>query len=143
MTALFAAEGRRGFHASSSTSLCALRGEKVVVTDTRAPFRRPANRIHGWGREAQRRGMAAELVKQERSGYVRVLTMQRPEKKNAFNNAMYQAMAQAVSAAQADPSVRVLLITGVGDAFCAGQDFSEMSADAGAEHAFPTFCPIS
>ena len=83
--------------------------------------------------------MTAELVKQESAGYVRVLTMHRPEKKNAFNNAMYRAMADAIGAAHADPAVRVLLITGVGDAFCAGQDFSEMSADAGTEHAFPAF----
>jgi len=62
--------------------------------------------------------MTAELVKQEPSGYVRVLTMHRPDKKNAFNNAMYRAMADAIAAAQADPTVRVLLITGVGDAFC-------------------------
>ena len=81
--------------------------------------------------------MADELVKQDRRGYVSVLTMQRPDKKNAFNNAMYVAMTRAIAAAQADPEVRALLITGAGDTFCAGQDFSEMSVDRGAEHGFP------
>jgi enoyl-CoA hydratase/carnithine racemase len=83
--------------------------------------------------------MAKDLVQQEDHGHVRVLTMHRPEKKNAFNNAMYVAMAQALVAARADPRVRVLLVTGAGDAFCAGQDFSEMSAAADAAHGFPAF----
>jgi enoyl-CoA hydratase/carnithine racemase len=81
----------------------------------------------------------SDLVQQEDHGQVRVLIMHRPEKKNAFDNAMYVAMAQALAAAQANSHVRVLLITGAGDAFCAGQDFSEMSAAAGPEHAFPAF----
>jgi len=83
--------------------------------------------------------MADELVKREARGHVQVLTMYRPEKKNAFNNAMYLAMARALTDAQADANVRVLLITGTGNAFCAGQDFSEMSVEAGPEHGFPAF----
>jgi len=83
--------------------------------------------------------MADDLVKQERRGAVSLLTMHRPEKKNAFDNAMYRAMAGAIAAARADPAVHVLLVTGAGDAFCAGQDFSEMSSDAGSEHGFPAF----
>jgi len=83
--------------------------------------------------------MSDELVKREQHGAVRVLTMYRPEKKNAFDNAMYRAMAEAIAAARADDGVHVLLITGSGDAFCAGQDFSEMSAEAGPEHGFPAF----
>jgi enoyl-CoA hydratase/carnithine racemase len=83
--------------------------------------------------------MADELVLEERRGYVHMITMHRPAKKNAFNNAMYLAMARALGTAQADAAARVLLITGSGDAFCAGQDFSEMSADAGPEHGFPAF----
>lgn len=78
-------------------------------------------------------------VKQDRHGHVSVVTMDRPEKKNAFNNPMYRAMTRALAAAQDDPDVHALLITGSGDTFCAGQDFSEMNADAGAEHGFPAF----
>jgi enoyl-CoA hydratase/carnithine racemase len=83
--------------------------------------------------------MATELVKQERRGHVSLVTMHRAEKKNAFNNPMYRAMTHALAAAHDDPEVHALLITGAGDAFCAGQDFSEMNADAGAEHGFPAF----
>src|SRR4030095_11936749 len=83
--------------------------------------------------------MSEALVRLERSGHVAVLTMNRPEKKNAFHNSMYQAMTAAITAAGADSDVDALLITRAGDAFCAGQDFREMSAAAGSEHGFPAF----
>jgi enoyl-CoA hydratase/carnithine racemase len=70
---------------------------------------------------------------------VGVVTLHRPEKKNAFNNAMYLAGARAFLAARADREIRALLVTGAGDAFCAGQDFTEMNADSGVEHGFPAF----
>jgi enoyl-CoA hydratase/carnithine racemase len=79
-----------------------------------------------------------DLVRFERRGHVGVITMQRAEKKNAFNDAMYRAMTQAMNTAQADSDVHVLLITGAGDAFCAGQDIGEM-ASADADHGFPAF----
>jgi enoyl-CoA hydratase/carnithine racemase len=83
--------------------------------------------------------MSDELVKQETLGAVRLLTINRPAKRNAFNNPLYRAMADALSAASTDADVRVVIITGAGDTFCAGQDFSEMSAESGAEHGFPRF----
>lgn len=66
-------------------------------------------------------------VKIEDVGRVRVLRIHRPEAKNAFNRATYTALAEAVAAADADPAVRVLLLTGSGDAFSAGQDLAEMT----------------
>ena len=83
--------------------------------------------------------MPEPLVIQEDRGHVRLLTINRPIKRNAFDNALYGAMADAISAASRDPAVRVVVITGAGDTFCAGQDFSEMSVDAGADHGFPRF----
>jgi enoyl-CoA hydratase/carnithine racemase len=68
--------------------------------------------------------------------------MNRPDNKNAFNNPMYRAMTEALAAAQEDAGVRVLLITGAGNAFCAGQDISELSAESGSEHAFPDFMRV-
>src|SRR4029450_1463691 len=79
-----------------------------------------------------------DLVRLERRGHVGVVTMQRAEKKNAFNDAMYRAMTQALNTAQADADVHVLLITGAGDAFCAGRDIGEM-ASADADQGFPAF----
>lgn len=83
--------------------------------------------------------MPDSLVIQEDHGHVRLLTINRTSKRNAFDNALYGAMADAIERASADPTVRVVVITGAGDTFCAGQDFSEMSAESGAEHGFPRF----
>ena len=65
------------------------------------------------------------LVRDE--GRVRVLTMNRPYAKNAFNQKLYLALAEALNTADQDPQVRVLLLTGAGDAFTAGQDLTEMA----------------
>lgn len=63
-------------------------------------------------------------------GRVRVLTFDRPEALNAMNNALYWACADALTAAADDPDVAVVVLTGNGRAFCAGQDIAEMSASA-------------
>ena len=57
---------------------------------------------------------------------VRTLTLDRPEALNAFNEALYDAVADALIAADADPDVAVVLITGNGRAFSAGTDLLEM-----------------
>src|SRR5690349_13157404 len=50
------------------------------------------------------------------------ITLDRPEAKNALSIEMRDTIVDAVRAGRADPDVRALLITGVGDAFCAGMD---------------------
>jgi enoyl-CoA hydratase/carnithine racemase len=55
---------------------------------------------------------------------VQVLTLNRPEKKNALNGEMYRALADGLDAAGRDPAVRVILITGTGGAFTSGTDIS-------------------
>lgn len=57
---------------------------------------------------------------------VRTLTFDRPEALNAFNEALYDATADALRAAAEDPEVAVVLMTGNGRAFSAGQDLLEM-----------------
>jgi enoyl-CoA hydratase/carnithine racemase len=59
---------------------------------------------------------------------VRTLTLNRPDVLNAFNEALYQATAEALQAAAADPDVAVVLLTGAGRAFSAGNDLKEMQA---------------
>ena len=56
------------------------------------------------------------------------LTMNRPEKKNAFTREMYRAFAEAVNAANDDRDVRVILVQGAGDGFTAGNDLGEFAA---------------
>lgn len=52
------------------------------------------------------------------------ITLDRPEAKNALSIEMRDTIVEAVRAARADADVRAVLITGVGDAFCAGMDLS-------------------
>ncbi len=59
---------------------------------------------------------------------VRTLTLDRPEVLNAFDEALYEATAAAIRAAAADPDVAVVLLTGNGRAFSAGNDLNEMQA---------------
>lgn len=70
----------------------------------------------------------SETILEESHGHVRLLRIHRPEAKNAFNRATYVGLADAVKRADADKSVRVLVITGSGDSFSAGQDLAEMTA---------------
>ncbi len=57
---------------------------------------------------------------------VRTLTLDRPDALNAFNEALYDATAQALLDAAEDPSVAVVLLTGAGRGFSAGTDLLEM-----------------
>ena len=57
---------------------------------------------------------------------VRVITLNRPEVRNAFDIAMRVELVAAIEAAMADDQVRVLVLTGAGGAFCAGGDISIM-----------------
>ena len=56
---------------------------------------------------------------------VRILTMNRPDKRNALNHALTQALLDALRAAEADDGVRSIVLTGAGVAFCAGADLAE------------------
>ncbi len=58
------------------------------------------------------------------------LTLNRPDKKNALTNAMYQALGEALDRAEADPAVRAVLFEAEGDAFTAGNDLGDFAAVA-------------
>ena len=59
------------------------------------------------------------------------LTLARPEQLNSFTVQMHAEVASALEAVAEDASVRVLLITGAGRGFCAGQDLGERKVEAG------------
>jgi enoyl-CoA hydratase/carnithine racemase len=61
--------------------------------------------------------------------HVRVLTLNRPAKLNAFNAALFSGLADALTAAAADDDVRVVVLTGAGRAFSAGADLTDMTQD--------------
>ena len=57
--------------------------------------------------------------------HVATITLDRPEKKNAFTLAMLDNWATALHDAERDPDVRAVVLTGAGDAFCAGVDLED------------------
>jgi methylglutaconyl-CoA hydratase len=63
---------------------------------------------------------------------VAILTLNRPEKHNAFDIATLKALKAAIEAADRNPAVRLLVITGAGKSFCSGADLAEMKALIGA-----------
>jgi enoyl-CoA hydratase/carnithine racemase len=65
-----------------------------------------------------------EDLRVEVDGQVAVLILDRPEQLNAFSGAMGRSLTAALRAADADDTVRVVVLTGAGRAFCAGADFS-------------------
>jgi 2-(1,2-epoxy-1,2-dihydrophenyl)acetyl-CoA isomerase len=69
-----------------------------------------------------------EVVKVERNGGVATIRMNRPERMNAYNVEMGEALLSEVSAAAGDPSVRCVVLTGTGKAFSAGGDVESFAA---------------
>src|SRR5450755_863494 len=64
----------------------------------------------------------------ERRGHVLIVTMNRPEARNALTGPMMALMRQAWDQADSDPGIRVCVLTGAGGAFCAGADLKAMAA---------------
>jgi 2-(1,2-epoxy-1,2-dihydrophenyl)acetyl-CoA isomerase len=74
--------------------------------------------------------MASVLISVE-SGVQRI-TLNRPEKLNALNPEMHQALRHALEQALDDSRIRAVLLTGAGRGFCTGQDLSERNVAPGA-----------
>jgi len=72
--------------------------------------------------------MPRATVLEELSAGVQLITLNRPERKNAFNHQMWCDVRDGLADAQHSDAVRVVVITGAGDAFTAGQDLSEMAS---------------
>jgi len=65
----------------------------------------------------------------ERRGAVLIVTMNRPEVRNALSGPMMALMCQAWDTVDSDPGIRVCVLTGAGGAFCAGADLKAMTSD--------------
>ncbi len=63
----------------------------------------------------------------ERRGHVLIVTMNRPEARNALSGPMMALMRQAWDQVDNDPGIRVCVLTGAGGAFCAGADLKAMN----------------
>jgi enoyl-CoA hydratase/carnithine racemase len=83
----------------------------------------------------------SDLVRIEDADRIRVVTFDRPNARNAFNEALYDAVADAIIATAADRGIAVLVFTGVDGSFSAGTDLFEMAgrtsgATVGGRHGF-------
>src|SRR5689334_747085 len=65
----------------------------------------------------------------ERQGHVLVVTMNRPQARNALSGEMMAIMRGAWDEVDTDPDIRACVLTGAGGAFCAGADLKAMSAN--------------
>ena len=79
-------------------------------------------------------------LREETESGVRTLIFDRPEARNAFNSKQYRALKEALDRAADDDAIKVVILTGAGEAFTAGQDLAEMAQPAagatGGEHPF-------
>ena len=64
---------------------------------------------------------------------IATLTLNRPDKLNSFTQAMHDEVRHALRLVAGDKSVRVLVLTGAGRGFCAGQDLSDRAVEPGAK----------
>jgi enoyl-CoA hydratase len=79
-------------------------------------------------------GPAAPHALIEQRGPVLIVTMNRPEARNALSGPMLDLMRQAWDRVDSDPGIRVCVLTGAGGAFCAGADLKAMTTSHPGDH---------
>jgi methylglutaconyl-CoA hydratase len=77
--------------------------------------------------------MMSDLVHYAHRGQAAVLTINRPDQRNALSRALIVELSHAFHRAAVDPAVRCVVLTGSGTAFCAGMDLEELRGSLGAE----------
>ena len=82
--------------------------------------------------------MAQDLLESFQDG-IATLTMNRPEARNAFTRAMMDGLSEALPRLALDPAVRLVVITGTGNAFCAGGDVKSFARNVGGAPAAMSF----
>ncbi|MHA7772760.1 2-(1,2-epoxy-1,2-dihydrophenyl)acetyl-CoA isomerase PaaG [Roseibium sp. M-1] len=73
---------------------------------------------------------APTVLAEKRDGYL-LVTLNRPDRLNAFNETMHLALRAALKEAETSAEIRAVLLTGAGRAFCAGQDLSDRDMRSG------------
>lgn len=74
---------------------------------------------------AQQAQTQAPVLLYDKAGQVVTITLNRPDKMNALNRALWRGLGEALARANADPEVRVVILTGAGRAFSAGNDLTD------------------
>ena len=75
--------------------------------------------------------MSEEQIRYESSGGIARITLNRPERLNSFTTQMHRELREALARVASGGEARVLLLTGEGRAFCAGQDLSDRAVAPG------------
>jgi methylglutaconyl-CoA hydratase len=75
--------------------------------------------------------MSTDLVRYTSRGSAAILTLERPDRRNALSRGLILALDQAVERAEKDPAVRAVILTGAGSSFCAGMDLAELQESLG------------
>jgi methylglutaconyl-CoA hydratase len=76
--------------------------------------------------------MTTDLVLYENRGPAAVLTLNRPDRRNALSRGLIAALADAVARAASDATARAVIVTGAGPSFCAGMDLAELQESVAA-----------
>jgi enoyl-CoA hydratase/carnithine racemase len=71
--------------------------------------------------------LSSSVVRVERDGSIGTVTLSRPERRNAISIAMLEELTTAFGELGSDPDVRVVVLAGEGEHFCAGADFSDLT----------------
>jgi len=82
--------------------------------------------------------MSQDLIESFEAG-IATLTMNRPEARNAFTREMMDALSEALPRLAVDPAVRLVVVTGTGNAFCAGGDVKSFAKNVAAAPAALSF----
>jgi enoyl-CoA hydratase len=75
----------------------------------------------------------SDLIRYERDGAVGIVTINRPDQRNAMTYAMLGEFLERIGEAGADSATRVVVITGTAGAFCAGTDLADLAREPGAQ----------
>src|SRR5262245_64102600 len=75
----------------------------------------------------------SDIVQYAHRGPAAVITMNRPDKRNALSRDLITGLSDAFRRAADDPAARCVVLTGNGPAFCAGMDLEELRGTLGAE----------
>lgn len=81
--------------------------------------------------KVEERGIPVNVLDAQMESGVLTLTMNRPERLNALNDALQTALIEALQAAGQDDEVRVIVLSGAGRGFCAGLDLTEAAVQHG------------
>jgi 2-(1,2-epoxy-1,2-dihydrophenyl)acetyl-CoA isomerase len=84
--------------------------------------------VEAAGRDHGGEAAVADDLLFERADGVATITLNRPDKLNAFTTELHRALAAALDTVEGDETIRAVMLTGAGRGFCAGQDLAERAA---------------